>query len=251
MFVSQKSISFKSVDGSLSDLTPDPVSALSLPPADGARLQEVYDAESRYMRRMRTEGARALWYVWVPETSLSVSAREAARLGNISEFSGEPVAIRGTGGTVVPQGPGVINISVLSHHPQHPGIHETYAALCEALRVGFTALGLPTTIGARAGSFCDGDHNILHQGRKLVGTAQRWALAPNGAAVCLHHCAVLAGESPESLCTRTEALYDHARQPLRYDRDAHSDVVLDQAKLAEAMLKPLHAYLDQAAHNRI
>ncbi|WP_298917023.1 hypothetical protein [uncultured Algimonas sp.] len=243
----------KSVSGSLDTLTasvrtPSPG---ALPPRDGAVLQSVYDREAHHMRRMRDGSAPALWYDWVPQAALSVSGREHGRLGDIDHFTAEPVAIRGTGGTVVPQGPGTINISVLSRHPRHPGIRETYAALCEALRQGFAAMGLETTTGARPGSFCDGDHNILLEGRKLVGTAQRWALAPDGGAVCLHHCVILSGGSAETLCARAEALYAHAGRDVRYDRDAHSAVPLDRAALGAAMEKPLRAYIVRSEEDRL
>ncbi|MGB6228698.1 MAG: hypothetical protein WBF53_01055 [Litorimonas sp.] len=238
----------KSVTGPLSALTDG---SKVLPPSDGAELQAVYDAESRLMRRLRAGTAAPLWYDWVPHLSLSVSGREAARLGDLSAFESEPVAVRGTGGTAVPQGPGTINISVLSRHPRHPGIRETYEALCGALIRGFAAMGLDTRTGARPGSFCDGDHNLLLEGRKLVGTAQRWALAADGSAVCLHHCVVLSGGDPDGLCSRTEALYAHAGLAACYDRDAHSGLSLDRAELARAMKTPLADYLERSEAGKI
>ncbi|MGB3454781.1 MAG: hypothetical protein WBG08_02480 [Litorimonas sp.] len=240
----------KSVTGPMAGLT-DPDGPVHLPPADGRTLQSVYDDEHRYLRLMRAGRAKATWYDWVPELSLSVSAREARRLGDLSGFAAEPVAIRGTGGTVVPQGPGTINISVFSRHPHHPGIHAAYRGVCEALREGFSQLGLETTTGSRPGSFCDGDHNILVGGRKLVGTAQRWAVGPDGSSVCLHHCVILSGGAPETLCGRAEALYAHAGHAVRYDRDAHSAPVLDRADLARAMDKPLRDYIVRSEEDRL
>lgn len=79
-----------------------------------------------------------------------------------------------------------------------------------ALSAGFAAVGIKADIGARSGSFCDGDFNLLHAGRKRVGTAQRWAIGADGSAICLHHCVVLTGGYPDTLCRRAEALYDHA-----------------------------------------
>jgi hypothetical protein len=240
----------KSADGPLSSLTSH-AKSLILPPPDGVRLQDVYDAEMRYMQQMRTGGADARWYDWVPALSLSVSGREALKLGDLSRFLAEPVAIRGTGGTAVPQGPGTINMSVFSHHPRHPGILETYRSLCTALQDGFAALGLQTSIGARPGSFCDGDHNILYQDQKLVGTAQRWAMRADGAAICLHHCVILAGADPDWLCARPEALYDHAGLPIRYDRNAHASIPFNRADLAEAMDKPLQDFIKRAKEDRL
>ena len=243
-------MTLKSVSGPISAIT-DPEGPIDLPPKAGAKLQRVYDDEARYMRLMRSGRAKPLWYDWVPERSLSVSVREARILPELHQFSDEPVAIRGTGGTVVPQGPGTINISVLSSHPRHPGIRETYDALCRALTEGFAEIGLDTTIGSRPGSFCDGDHNLLIEGQKLVGTAQRWAMAADGSTICLHHCVILSGGEPDRLCARAEALYGQNGHNIRYDRAAHSARPIDQAALARAMDKPLSDYIVRSGEDRL
>ena len=234
--MSLKSASLKSVRGPLRALTHAPV---TLPPPDGAGLQAVYDAETAYLRAMRGGRAGPTWHSWLPHLSLSVSRREAALLGDMSAFDAEPVAIRQTGGTVVPQGPGTLNISVFLRRPGPPAIRETYLELVAALREGFAAMGLATTHGAREGSFCDGEFNLLLDGRKLVGTAQRWAADGAGGSLCLMHCAVLAGGDPASLCARTEALYAACGQTRRYDPDAHSALPLDRPALDAAMAAPL------------
>ena len=225
----------KSTSGPLAQLTaPTP-----LPPPDGAALQDVYDAESAYLRAMRDGRAGPTWYSWLPHLSLSVSRREAALLGDMSAFTAEPVAIRQTGGTAVPQGPGTLNVSVIIRRPGPPSIRDTYAELVGALAQGFAGIGLDTTVGARPGSFCDGEFNLLHEGRKLVGTAQRWAADGAGGSLCLMHCAVLAGGDPDWLCARTEALYAACGQSRSYDPDAHSGVPIDRAALDAALAEPL------------
>ncbi|MEL6686750.1 MAG: hypothetical protein AAFP97_03925, partial [Pseudomonadota bacterium] len=78
----------KSVSGPVASIT-DPKGPIALPPEDGANLQRVYDDEARYMRLMRERRAEALWYDWVPETSLSVSVREARKLPNMHAFTDE------------------------------------------------------------------------------------------------------------------------------------------------------------------
>ena len=210
-----------------------------LPPPDGAPLQAVYDAETTYLRAMRSGEAGPRWYSWLPHLSLSVSRREAQALGDLSAFSTEPVAIRQTGGTAVPQGPGTLNVSVIIRRPGPPAIRETYLELIAALREGFAGMGLETVHGAREGSFCDGEFNLLHEGRKLVGTAQRWAGDGAGGSLCLMHCAVLAGGEPDWLCARTEALYAACGQERHYDPDAHSGLPIDRAELDAALARPL------------
>lgn len=232
----------KSTKGPIAALT-EPQGPVRLPPPPHALLQNVYDDEARYMRLMRDGRAPPTWYGWCPAPSLSMSAREASRLKDVSGFRAEAVAIRQTGGTVVPQGPGTANISILSHHAEHPGIRETYAAVCRALMDGFAALGMETEVGARPGSFCDGDFNLLHRGRKLVGTAQRWAMGADGTAICLHHCVVLTGGEPDILCRRAEVLYEYAGLTTRYVRDAHSTRVINHTDLFTAMDKPLSRFI--------
>jgi len=143
------------------------------PPPDGSALADVYAWEERRVNAMRHGLADPMHYVWVPEMSISLSRREAARL-DWDGYSDEPIGIRGTGGTAVPQGPGTANITLFTRHDSAPDITSFYAKMCVALQDGFEALGLHTTIGARPGSFCDGDYNILLDDKKLAGTAQRW-----------------------------------------------------------------------------
>lgn len=88
--------------------------------------------------------------------------------------SGTPVVCRGSGGGVVPQGPGILNVSVtvprgLSRH----AVRADFAWLCAPLRALLASRGLPTTLASVPGSFCDGDYNVAVHGQKLAGTAQR------------------------------------------------------------------------------
>ena len=214
----------------------------SLP--DGTPLAESYAWEEARLNAMRIGEADPLAYVWVPRTSISLSRREAARL-DLSRYDTEPLGIRGTGGTAVPQGPGTANITLFTRHRQQPGIPEFYNALCAALMEGFSLLGLETTIGAKPGSFCDGDYNLLLDGRKLVGTAQRWCRARNGETLGAHHVVVLLGADPATLCARVERLYAAAAAPESYDPSAHSDVPIDLDALRSAMAAPLAEFVSQ------
>jgi octanoyl-[GcvH]:protein N-octanoyltransferase len=102
---------------------------------------------------------------------------------------GWPVVVRCTGGSCVPQGPGVINLAVI--HPKVKGWHleDGYQLLCVLLRELLAEYGLDATTGEVPGSFCDGNYNLQVGGQKLVGTAQRWAGGSrNSAAVLAHAC---------------------------------------------------------------
>ena len=231
----------KSTRGPLGESYPAPASDPDVPPSDGAPLAEFYAWEERRVAAMREGRAGAFAYLWCPQLSLSVSRREARRLGvETLDFDAEEVAVRATGGTAVPQGPGTLNLSLFTLHDTHPGIGETYRVVCAALADAFAALGMETTVGAREGSFCDGDYNLLWENRKLVGTAQRWANRRGGAGVIgHHHCAILSGGEPDWLCSRTEALYAAAGLDVRYDREAHSGRPVSARDLGHALRGPV------------
>lgn len=208
------------------------------PLPDGTGLADVYAWEEQRLNAMRRGEAEPIAYIWVPARSISLSRREAARL-DLSAFDVEPLGIRGTGGTAVPQGPGTANITLFTRHIDAPGITEYYHQMCAALTEGFASLGLETEIGSRPGSFCDGAFNLLHQGKKLAGTAQRWCRARNGDTLGCHHVVVLTGGDPLDLCGRVEALYHQAGQPEEYVAAAHSELHLSVERLRDALLSPL------------
>jgi len=60
------------------------------------------------------------------------------------------------------------------------GVENVYHLLCEPVKSALHALGLETGYGEVAGSFCDGRFNLVHAGRKVAGTAQRWKGAGPG-----------------------------------------------------------------------
>ncbi|MDD1780298.1 hypothetical protein LRP49_03700 [Enterovibrio sp. ZSDZ35] len=87
---------------------------------------------------------------------------------------GWPVITRQTGGDVVPQSPGSINVAlVFKLDKSNVSIAKSYQALCEPIIHALEKLGVSATCSALSGSFCNGDYNITSNGQKLVGTAQR------------------------------------------------------------------------------
>ena len=215
-----------------------------IPLPDGSSLADYYSWEEARLNAMRAGEVSPLAYVWVPARSISLSRREAARL-NLQRFKEEPLAIRGTGGTAVPQGPGTANITLFTRHDRAPGITEFYKQMCGALMRGFETMGLKTTIGAKPGSFCDGDFNLLYKGQKLAGTAQRWCRAQNGQTLGCHHIVVLTGGNPAALCHRIEALYAAAGSVETYSAGAHSDLAIQITDLRAAMQEPLRHLVEK------
>lgn len=97
--------------------------------------------------------------------------------------AGCPVLLRKSGGGLVPQGPGIINLSLAYPTVRAFGdaAEEVYRHLCGILSDGLARLGIATGCQAVAGSFCDGRYNLAcgsgAQARKIAGTAQYWRAA--------------------------------------------------------------------------
>ncbi|EGX6952277.1 protein ligase [Aeromonas hydrophila] len=99
---------------------------------------------------------------------------------------GWPVHVRDSGGTAVPHGAGILNLSLMLPRTTTDLAHY-YRLLGAPLLVLLGEYGLAGSYDFVPGSFCDGQYNLVIGGRKVTGTAQRW-LAPGQD----HHGAVLA-----------------------------------------------------------
>ncbi|KUE87853.1 hypothetical protein ASL20_16710 [Cupriavidus necator] len=118
----------------------------------------------------------------VPRTYLRHAALETARADFAQQ--GCPVFLRMSGGGLVPQGPGILNLSLAYTVEQPPGARSdaVYLHLCEVIGDALQSLGVDTHWQAVAGSFCDGRYNLAwgppEAARKIAGTAQYWRRAP-------------------------------------------------------------------------
>ncbi len=99
-----------------------------------------------------------------------------------AEFAGLgwPVSVRQSGGGIVPQGPGIINLSLAYAARGKPLDHsdEAYLLICRVIAQALQEYGIVSQPQAVEGSFCDGRYNLaVGQGasaRKIAGTAQLW-----------------------------------------------------------------------------
>ncbi|MCH7371638.1 MULTISPECIES: lipoyl protein ligase domain-containing protein [Aeromonas] len=89
---------------------------------------------------------------------------------------GWPVHVRDSGGTAVPHGAGILNLSLILPRTTTDLAHY-YQLLGEPLLTLLADYGLQGGYDFVPGSFCDGQYNLVIGGRKVTGTAQRW-LAP-------------------------------------------------------------------------
>ncbi|WP_295871070.1 hypothetical protein [uncultured Zhongshania sp.] len=124
------------------------------------------------------KNATAVMRVWRCEQALIATPKEQ-RGANFSAACAQlaardwPVHVRRSGGSCVPQGPGVLNFSMIYPAPVTEGIEESYDLLCKFLIGLFSQLGINAEVGDVPGSFCDGRFNLQVDGQKIVGTAQR------------------------------------------------------------------------------
>ncbi|NVK39787.1 MAG: lipoate--protein ligase family protein [Oceanospirillaceae bacterium] len=141
---------------------------------------------------------------------------------------GWPVIVRDTGGDLTPQSPGLINVALAFRQRRaEGGIRDSYLKLCNPLIDCLRGLGIETYCASVEGAFCDGDYNLVVDGRKLAGTAQRWRkLSPaTGAAddmfAVLAHAVILVDEDLDTLWRVGNAFYRHCGLEARIDERLH------------------------------
>ena len=167
--------------------------------------------------------------IWQSAPGLVVPRTYAARPGFAAvqaEFAarGCPVHVRQSGGGVVPQGPGILNLSLAQPFAGRPLDHSEafYQQLCTLISDALRAFGIQSHAQAVDGSFCDGRYNLAIPGpaRKVVGTAQVWRRIPGHAPdrhVGLVHALILAQCDPIELTARANALEAALDTTRRYD----------------------------------
>ena len=133
---------------------------------------------------------------------------------------GWPVIVRCTGGSCVPQGPGVINFSMI--HPKLRGwnLDDGYRLLCDFLTHFLASYGLSATTGESPGSFCDGRYNLQVGGQKLVGTAQRWAGGNRKQAAVLAHACLLVDMDLVKATEKINSLYRLCGHPQQFKAES-------------------------------
>lgn len=213
---------------------------------EGTGLSDPVAADLALLDRLGTDPEHALpvAQMWTAPTCLVVprSYHRHAALDAVRErfaTQGCPVYLRPSGGGLVPQGAGILNLSLAYVVRGLPGewSEPIYLHLCELLRGPLARLGVPTHWQAVAGSFCDGRFNLActHEGRprKIAGTAQYWrplpavpgapAGAPRPHAV-LAHAVLLVDTDLAAAHERANAFEQALGSGLRYDPESTLDV---------------------------
>lgn len=163
---------------------------------------------------------------------------------------GWPLVQRQTGGDLTVQSPHLLNVAAVFTLEPGPGaIDRAYRRLCQPLIAALAELDITAYCGSVPGAFCDGDYNLVVNGRKLAGTAQRWRkVAGKPQQAVLAHAAILCDEDDGELCRLTNDFYRYCQQPQRVAEDRHVTVAhllgLGAGRSAMALLsRTLHQRL--------
>lgn len=164
---------------------------------------------------------------------------------------GWPVYLRLSGGSLVPQAAGVINLhTAYPAYARHPLEQSEwhYQQLCTLLAQALADIGIHAAAAPVAGSFCDGRFNLAVGGRKIAGTAQYWRRNPHTPAApytVLSH-AVLLTDADTAALTRQANAFERAlgnRQRYRADALTSTAACLGHGGTTPILLAALRAHL--------
>ncbi len=201
----------------------------------GGSAAERIDRDRDLLEAVRAGTAPPTARIWENERCL-VAARSERSLADLGTARAElaargwPVVVRDSGGTTVPHARGVLHLSLAFRPPDGTRctLEAVYGALGLPLRRALDRLGIETRWGDVAGSFCDGRFNLVAQGRKIAGTAQRWRARPGASApgrgAVLAHALLLVDADLRELTEAVNAFYAAAGAPRRFDPAASTTV---------------------------
>ena len=154
-------------------------------------------------------GGQASAVVWTATQGLvaPLSYRRHTSLEDVRQASAErgwPVRLRRSGGGVVPQGPGILNITLAypCRGTSADYAESVYDHLCGTIATALATLDIDAVPRKVDGSFCDGRFNLAvldrtgpgaipaGVARKIAGTAQYWR-SSNGTHAVLAHALLL------------------------------------------------------------
>ena len=139
--------------------------------------------------------------------------------------------LRRSGGGVVPQGPGILNLSLSRPCDAPPGVlaESVYEDLCQMLAGALARLGIAAVARPVSGSFCDGRFNLAvvsptdGQCRKIAGTAQYWRHGGGQHAV-LAHALLIVDAEPAALTAEANRFEAALGTGKSYDPNALTSV---------------------------
>jgi len=190
---------------------------LSAKPKDGMETERFLLWENAQIKRLKKlDTLKPIVTSWEAANGICITRKET-RLPNYSSCKmmfaerGLQISIRQSGGTAVPHGKGIINLTALTPHSGPRSIKHSYSVFCASLQRSLSQFGLSSTIGAAYGSFCDGDYNVLIENKKVIGTSQRWVKHENtNQWIVLNHAVIMASACSVAMTRRVNEFYHQA-----------------------------------------
>ncbi|MGV8919102.1 MAG: lipoyl protein ligase domain-containing protein [Pseudomonas sp.] len=170
--------------------------------------------------------------LWRPKDRALVMPRRMSRLPDFHQAtqalsdSGWPILLRESGGEPVPQSSATVNIALVYAQPRQDidreRIENAYLRLCQPICDVLIELGGNASLGEVDGAFCDGRYNVNLDGRKMVGTAQRWRQSQGGQRpVVLAHGALLLDDEREEMIESVNRFNQICGQEQRVRANSH------------------------------
>ena len=186
--------------------------------------------------------------LWRPLDRALVMPRRMSRLPGFSEASetladsGWPILLRESGGEPVPQSSATVNIALVYAQPasdlDRDRIEIAYRRLCQPILDVLSELGGAASLGEVEGAFCDGRFNVNLDGRKMVGTAQRWRQSQGGTRpVVLAHGALLVDNERQAMAAAVNRFNEICELEQRVRPESH--IALREAFPVEGVLEKL------------
>jgi len=186
-----------------------------------APLRDGVVAEAEWIAQVAVSGV-AQAHLWQGEPGWSVP-RSYTRSPAWDERD-PSLLVRASGGGLVPQGPGLANLSLVWRSSAAPTCSDAvYRALCAGLQRALAQIGLAATTQAVEGSFCDGRYNLAVDGRKIAGTAQAWRRI-EGRQVVLAHALLIVDADVDALTEAANAIEQALGRPARYVASAVTSI---------------------------
>ena len=163
---------------------------------------------------------------------------------------GWPVHVRVTGGDLTPQTSGVVNISYIftDDWGEALSIEAMYQRLCQPILDYLKDdLSIDAYCSSVEGAFCDGKYNIVVDGLKIAGTAQKWRPFHNAqgqkCVAVLGHVALLVDAPIGSLIAASNEFYLECGIEKRLEAANHANLSslagaegVDASKLMRGLL---------------
>lgn len=173
--------------------------------------------------------------VWEPAASLVVPStyqryERFPMLCERFERRGWPVSVRRSGGGLVPQDRGVVNLSLAwrTQADIASGTAQVYRALCDLLQDAVAPFDIDLNAQAVSGSFCDGRFNLAMGGRKVAGTAQYWQRLSKTEHVVLAHACLMVRADLALLTLRANEFEGQLGSDRSYERNAIANLLGDE-----------------------